>query len=59
MKPNVAYLVLNFSTALEEADYLAVFSIRGHPVPESRRENWRTGFDDRMEPPGYDAIRCW
>src|SRR5438874_9309088 len=35
---------------LEEADDLAVLGIRGHPVPESRREVWRAGFDDRMEP---------
>src|SRR5450759_3224068 len=26
--------------ALEEADDLAVLGIRGHPVPESRREGW-------------------
>src|SRR5439155_13053102 len=36
--------------ALEEADDLAVFGIRGHPVPESRREGWRVGFEDGMEP---------
>src|SRR2546425_5879203 len=36
--------------ALEEADDLAVLGIRGHPVPESRREGWRAGGDDRMEP---------
>src|SRR6266851_282114 len=27
--------------ALEEADDLAVLGIRGHPVPESRRDGWR------------------
>src|SRR6266702_2621147 len=43
--------------ALEEADDLAVLGIRGHPVPESRREGWRAGFDDRMEPLAQDAIR--
>src|SRR5438128_8260816 len=43
--------------ALEEADDLAVLGIRGHPVPESRREGGRAGFDDRMEPLAYGAIR--
>src|SRR5262249_7713303 len=43
--------------ALEEADDLAVLGVRGHPVPESRREGWRAGFDDGMEPPGHGAIR--
>ena len=37
LKPSVAYLVLNFCRALEEADDLAVLGIRGHPVPGSRR----------------------
>src|SRR5262249_4829463 len=43
--------------ALEEADDLAVPGIRGHPIPESRRESWRAGFDDRMEPLAQGAIR--
>src|SRR5712691_7150909 len=43
MKPNVAYLVFELLRALEEADDLAVLGIRGHPVPESRREGWRAG----------------
>src|SRR5208283_3453930 len=43
--------------ALEEADDLAVLGIRGHPVPEPRREGWRAGFDDRMEPLAQGAIR--
>src|SRR2546428_14088984 len=43
--------------ALEEADDLAVLSICGHSVPESRREGWRAGFDDRMEPLAHGAIR--
>src|SRR6202165_3799107 len=43
--------------ALEEADDLAFLGIRGHPVPESRREGWRAGFDDRMEPLTQGAIR--
>src|SRR5262249_27388602 len=43
--------------ALEEANDIAVLGVRGHPVPGSRREGWRAGFDDGMEPPGYSAIR--
>src|SRR5439155_16029519 len=42
--------------ALEEADDIAVLCIRGHPVPGSRREGWRAGFDDGMEPLGHGAI---
>src|ERR1700694_2634790 len=37
---------LELLPALEEADDLAVLGIRGHPVPGSRREGWRAGFDD-------------
>ena len=37
----------------------AVFGIRKHPVPEPGRENWRAGFDDRMERLGHRAIRFW
>src|SRR6266704_752377 len=43
--------------ALEEADDLAVLGIRGHTVPEYRREGWRAGFNDGMEPLGHGAIR--
>jgi hypothetical protein len=57
LKPNVAYLVFELLRALEEADDLAVLGIRGHPVPESRLEGWRAGFDDRMEPLAQSAIR--
>src|SRR5881296_2345836 len=42
--------------ALEEADDLAALGIRGHPVPGFRREGWRAGFDNRMEPLGHGAI---
>src|SRR3989449_5493025 len=42
---------------LEEADDVAVLGIRGHPVPESRREGWRAFFDDSMEPLTHGAIR--
>src|SRR6266568_69452 len=48
---------LELLRALEEADDLAVLGIRGHPVPESRREGWRAGFDDSMEPLAHGAIR--
>src|SRR6202521_1908836 len=43
---------------LEEADDLAVLGVRGHPVPEFRREPWCAGFDDGMEPLAQGAIRC-
>src|SRR5207245_708873 len=33
---------------LEMADDLAVLGVRGHPVPGSRREGWRAGFDCRL-----------
>src|SRR3990172_5144488 len=39
--------------ALEEADDVAVLGIRGHPVPEPRREGWRAGSDDGVEPHGH------
>src|SRR5216117_1507985 len=48
---------LELLRALEEADDLAVLGIRGHPVPQSRREGWRAGFDDSMEPLAHGAIR--
>src|ERR1700732_921641 len=33
---------------LEKADGLAVLGVRGHAVPEFRREGWRACFDDSM-----------
>src|ERR1700674_320231 len=42
----------------EVADDLAVPGIRGHPVPEFRRQGRRAGFDDRVEPLCHGAIRC-
>src|SRR6266704_6242464 len=48
---------LELVRALEEADDIAVLGVRGHPVPGSRRQGWRAGFDDGMEPLGHDAIR--
>src|SRR5437764_15108100 len=47
---------LELLPALKEADDVAVLGIRGHPVPESRREGWRAGCDDRMEPTAQGAI---
>src|SRR5437763_12503849 len=43
--------------ALEEAYDLAVLGVGGHSVPGFRRQAWRAGFDDRMEPLGHGAIR--
>src|SRR5207244_6279910 len=40
---------LELLAALEEADDMAVLGIRGHPVPGSRREGGRAGFDEGME----------
>src|SRR2546429_346158 len=48
---------LELVRALEEADDLVVVGVRGHPVPGSRREGWRAGFDGGMEPLGHGAIR--
>ena len=48
---------LELLRALEEADDIAVLGISGHPVPGSRQEGWRVGFDDRMEPLAHGAIR--
>src|ERR1700694_4027438 len=49
---------LELLRGLEVADDLAVLGIRGHPVPEFRREGWRAGFDDSMQPLAQGAIRC-
>src|SRR5947209_7954065 len=49
---------LELVRALEEADDLAVLGVRGHPVPGSRRQGWRAGFDDGIEPLGQGAIPC-
>src|SRR5436305_502193 len=48
---------LELLRALEEADDMVVVGVRGHPVPGSRREGWRAGFNDGMEPLGHGAIR--
>src|SRR6202022_2330012 len=47
---------LELLRALEEADDLAILGIRGHAVPEFRREDWRACFYDRVEPLGHIAI---
>ncbi|HSS10849.1 MAG TPA: hypothetical protein VLL25_13250 [Acidimicrobiales bacterium] len=57
LKPNVGYLVLNFCALWKKHDDVAVLGVRGHPVPGSRREGWRAGFDDGVEPLGHGAIR--
>src|SRR5439155_6052238 len=48
---------LELLRALEEADDLALFGIRRHPVPQSRCESRRAGLDDDMEPLRHGAIR--
>src|SRR6266699_476122 len=48
---------LELRSCLEEADDLIVLGIRGHPVPESRRESWRAFSDYSMKPFGHAAIR--
>src|SRR2546425_4602145 len=48
---------LELRRCLEEADDLIVLGIRGHTVPESRREGWCAFSDDSMEPLGQSAIR--
>src|SRR6267143_6038320 len=48
---------LELRRCLEVAYDLVVLGIRGHPVPESRREGWRAFSDDSMEPCGHGAIR--
>src|SRR5881409_2893183 len=48
---------LELVRALEEADNLLVLGVRGHPVPGPRREGWRVGLDDGVDPQGYGAIR--
>src|SRR6266516_5445392 len=48
---------LELRRCLEVAYDLVVLGIRGHPVPESRREGRRGVFDDSMEPLGHGAIR--
>src|SRR5256712_10179448 len=48
---------LELLRCLEEADDLIVLGIRGHPVPESRREDWRAFSDNSMKPLGHGAIR--
>src|ERR1700682_3255226 len=48
---------LELLRVLEEADDLAVLGIRGHTVPEFRREPWCAGFDEGMEPLTHVASR--
>src|SRR5262245_3038325 len=48
---------LELRRTLEETDHVTVLGIRGHPVPEPRREDWRAGLDDGMEPLTHGAFR--
>src|SRR2546426_2992710 len=48
---------LELLRCLEEADDLIVLGIRGHTVPESRRESWRAFSDNSMKPLGHGSIR--
>src|SRR5262245_43534810 len=41
---------LELLRALEEAQHAALSCVGRHPVPGSRLEVWRAGFDDRVEP---------
>ena len=56
-KPNVAYLVLNFSALWKKQTTLPSLAYAGIPYQSLRREGRRAGFDDRMEPLGDGAIR--
>src|SRR2546425_11210985 len=48
---------LELLRCLEVADDLVVLGIRGHPIPESRREGWCAFFDDSMVPLALGTIR--
>src|SRR5205823_4781108 len=48
---------LELLPGLEEANDLAVLGIRGHPIPEFRREGRRAGCDESVEPLADGAIR--
>src|SRR5580704_3225768 len=48
---------LELLRALEEANDIAILGIGGHPIPGFRRELWRGGCDERMEPFAHGAIR--
>jgi len=52
LKPNVAYLVLNFAAAWKKQTTLSSLAYADSPIPESRRESWHALFDDSMEPFG-------
>src|SRR5438309_3542218 len=48
---------LELRRCLEEADDLIVLGIRGHPIPESRREGRCAFLDDNIEPFSHGSIR--
>src|SRR5690606_13200924 len=49
--------LLELLPAAEEADDLAVFGVRGLPVPRPGHKRGRAGRDDGMKPLAYRAIR--
>jgi len=57
LKPNVAYLVLNFCALGRSRRPCHPCWHTRHPVPGFRREGWRAGFDDCMEPLAHGAFR--
>jgi hypothetical protein len=58
LKPNVAYLVLNFCALWKKQTTSPSLAYAGI-LPGFRREGWRSGSDDGMEPFGHGAIRSW
>jgi len=52
-------LLSKLMSVAKEADDLAVLGICGHPIPESRREDWRACFVDNMDPLTHGAIWFW
>ena len=57
LKPSVAYLVLNFCALWKKQTTLPSLAYAGIPYQSSRREDWRAGFDDGMEPLAHGAIQ--
>ena len=57
LKPSVAYLDLNFCAPWKKQTTLPSLAYAGIPYQSLRREDWRAGFDDRMEPLAHGAIR--
>lgn len=55
-KPNVAYLVLNLAALWKKQTIFPSLAYAGIPY-QTLGESWGVGFDNLMEPLGYDAIR--